>query len=180
MFGYLEVIKYKILNPKIPLRIFIYFYNYCDISNIRRDDSDGMLIYNGNMSPFLFLEFEEVPKEFLYFKEISGNLIFSNCKNLKNIENLRNLRRVGSLRFENIPIESLKGLENLECINDINLGYCKNLMTFDGLNPFLKIVGDIFGKSVYPESKEQEFLQWQEQSRKNKQIREIVNIFSEV
>lgn len=143
-------------------------------SKISQETKDGstFLIFNSHMN-FERMDFKEIPKALIYFKEIKGSLSFNYCGNLKNLENLRNLRRVGgNLSFYYcLGLKSLNGLGNLEYVGySFNFEYCDKLKSFDGLNPNVD-VGKNGDYTIMPYYKHQPFVEWKIKNRKETPVK---------
>jgi len=143
------------MTYKFPQEVYDFCIQYnLDSSKIIQDQSDGLLIYDGDIN-LGFQDFKEVPKELLHFKEIKGYLSFYKCTNLESVENLRNLRRVGKW---------------------LSFIWCENLHSFDGLNPYVNIVGNYEGVKIYPPSRNQEFLDYIQSERERRLLKFVKDL----
>lgn len=155
-----------------------------DTSKISVDESDGQLIYDGNVNLYNREDLVKFPQALKHFKEIKGDLNCYDCKNLKSFDGFQNLQTIeGNLNCYNCPnLESFDGLDNLQLIRGylscsycpnlkdftglqnlqtigecLYCNFCPNLKSFDGLNLFLKIETKVGGFYIHPESRQQEF-----------------------
>lgn len=173
MIGKLKKIYHNIRIKNQEVLDFFDEYKYdVDISKVCVN-VDGTFTYNGSIS-LIYKDFVEVPKVFLYFTKINGNLDFSNCYKLRNIENLRNLRYIECLLnfYECRNLESLHGLENLEVAKfGINIFKTTASLFYLG-NPTIneKYFGLDYGIfRIHPPERHQEFEEYVE-SEKTKKV----------
>lgn len=190
--------------PKIPKEVLDYCENiflvhgegYLEKSKILMD-YDGLIIYDGDVS-FGITKMSYIPKIFKYFKEIKGELSFSNLDKLQYIYNFENLKSVGSITilrcdmlksieglcslehiskdfiiFLNPKLENLKPLQNLKHIGgSFFLGndkyYIKSLEGLENL--------EIDIEKIFPIEVRQEFLFFKRELSFLKSVEEVLNV----
>lgn len=152
-------------------------FDHLSMDKIHIDESDGMLIYDGDMS-FKFKEWREVPSVFRHIKTINGYLCFMGCRKLENLKNLENLKYIKNYFDIDLceTLEDLDGLGNLEFVGTrIYMSECSGIKTFNGINPDVKIVG-FQNVSISPEEKNIQYNEW----KKSNHLKNIIDFLDGV